>query len=1103
MRKILKALLLSAMVIGTAVGCEWGKSSETTASSSSEHSTVTMPSSITSSYTSSIDSTSDSTSSTTSIAPVLTGITLNTENVKKSYVLGEALDLTGLVVTANYSDNSSNAVTGYTVNPANGSQLNLGNNTITVTYEGKTATFTVTTKQAQSIIINTANAKTSYEQGEQLDTTGLVVTVTYSDNTSATVTDYTTDPANGTVLNEIGEFKVKVSTQGIYQMYDIFVTRAIKRAWTEEESALMAEHLNGEVLPFTGYEESVVAYDSQNYMITIKGGAYEEGFLASYANKLAAAGYEKYMAGDAAIGYEKEFAVGNGVRHVYVFATFEDGQLSIQAYDPYYYSFPSDFAAWAVNNYFGSLVSIPAVDANFYEIDDQRLYIFCYMDSATDDAGYSALLRDAGFSIQADKDSDGYYVAVSPDGSYAVAYLYANGVLRIYFEPVNFWNSALIDQFFIKYGGEPVEIPAINVEGAQYQFLEWDRNEMAAMYGAYEYIHAFMIVYGASANDAEVYAEILDQAGWEVEGSNGYYSAKFEIFLEGIARIEFNYDSDAQALVVTIYFQLDPIPEVNWPAAQIAELLGDEVTEVVPEYTGANKGFVVLNDDQGTAVVVQVDKGTEIDAVAAYAAILKAANYKEAGADAQGDMRYVSENGQILVTPYYATSGSFTIAFKKAPLLAFPSDKIEEAFDYAQDTVPAAEGALEYTFQISGRNINIACTYATNDAAKAAYAEYIVALGEAGYTYLGADSDKDPHYDSKNSEFEVCPYIRSSSTFYISILGPKDPGLSWPYDKLVEKFGKDIADQIPVYEGGSYYGVLPAKNFYEIMVTVEDAEAALAEYIEILTNAGFTTTYEDEFGDTHYCKGVIDIAPWWLEENELDIDIVIKEEVTSKWPGEAIAEYFQDNGFTDPLPAYEGECEDITAGTDYSGNFTIFIDAEDNHDQVYTAYLSALDQALFTYDYDNSTDYDDVFKSPNGQYSVTVTNSRIGVNLTIKSLGGGTQGGSNEFPMADVNEYFPQAADYLPKITDENVTFSSNYFWGEVCIRVTYGDADSAAAGLAAYIQALGTAGFKEATLWESYDVYMLDSDQSFAIMLDDADLADGMFDIIIMETYM
>ena len=55
--------------------------------------------------------------------------------------VGTALtDLTDIVVTATYSDGSTAAVTGYTLS----GEIAEGSNTVTVTYHGKTATFTVT-----------------------------------------------------------------------------------------------------------------------------------------------------------------------------------------------------------------------------------------------------------------------------------------------------------------------------------------------------------------------------------------------------------------------------------------------------------------------------------------------------------------------------------------------------------------------------------------------------------------------------------------------------------------------------------------------------------------------------------------------------------------------------------------------------------------------------------------------------------------------------------------------------------------------------------------------------------------------------------------------
>ena len=77
-------------------------------------------------------------------APKLTGISIKQLPDKLVYERKESLDLTGLVVMADYSDNSSKAITDYTVSGYNA--LKYGVQTITVTYQEKTASFTVTVK---------------------------------------------------------------------------------------------------------------------------------------------------------------------------------------------------------------------------------------------------------------------------------------------------------------------------------------------------------------------------------------------------------------------------------------------------------------------------------------------------------------------------------------------------------------------------------------------------------------------------------------------------------------------------------------------------------------------------------------------------------------------------------------------------------------------------------------------------------------------------------------------------------------------------------------------------------------------------------------------
>ena len=168
---------------------------------------------------------SDEPSTSTSLAPVMNGISINADNVKKEYLNGDALDLTGLVVTVNYSDGSSAPVTNFTTSPAHGATLNgHGAQTVTVSYETFSASFDVNVGvKLVDITLDVSGVRVDYFLGRALDLDGLVVTANYSDGTSAPVTNYTTNPAAGTVLDEVGQKTVTVTYQSFSKQFGVNV----------------------------------------------------------------------------------------------------------------------------------------------------------------------------------------------------------------------------------------------------------------------------------------------------------------------------------------------------------------------------------------------------------------------------------------------------------------------------------------------------------------------------------------------------------------------------------------------------------------------------------------------------------------------------------------------------------------------------------------------------------------------------------------------------------------------------------------------------------------------------------------------------------------
>jgi beta-lactam-binding protein with PASTA domain len=140
-------------------------------------------------------------------------VSIKTKPNKTTYYVGDTLDNTGLTLTVKYTDGSTKTISsGYTCSITT---LNVqGTQTVSITYGGKSATFTVTVKPATlvSVAIKTKPNKTTYYVGDRLVTTGLSLTATYSNGTTKTIySDFTCSPA---LLNTAGTQTVTVTYEG-------------------------------------------------------------------------------------------------------------------------------------------------------------------------------------------------------------------------------------------------------------------------------------------------------------------------------------------------------------------------------------------------------------------------------------------------------------------------------------------------------------------------------------------------------------------------------------------------------------------------------------------------------------------------------------------------------------------------------------------------------------------------------------------------------------------------------------------------------------------------------------------------------------------------
>lgn len=194
----------------------------------------------------------------------LSSIEVTTDPTTTSYVVGNAVDYTGLVVTATYGDGSTAVVTDSCIlSIPNGTVLDSeGSTTVYVTYSYQgvqkiTAFYLNVSAGLSKIEITSEPTTTSYDQGDELDLTGISVTATYSDLSTADVTeDCTFTPADGTVLSEGGTVIVYVTYEenGITKStsFEVTVAENVLESITITVLPTKTSYDQGESLDLTG-----------------------------------------------------------------------------------------------------------------------------------------------------------------------------------------------------------------------------------------------------------------------------------------------------------------------------------------------------------------------------------------------------------------------------------------------------------------------------------------------------------------------------------------------------------------------------------------------------------------------------------------------------------------------------------------------------------------------------------------------------------------------------------------------------------------------------------------------------------------------------------
>lgn len=166
----------------------------------------------------------------------LKSVAIATKPIKLSYVENEALDTTGLTLTATYASGPRVIESGFTVNPkdptVDKSAMKAGTHTFVVTYNGVTNSdmeFTVTVTEKQIYSITILSDKTEFEVGDLIS--NLTIRVNYDNGTFddklSTSSDITITLNGKTTPNRKlveGDTSYWVSYKGFYDHRDITVT---------------------------------------------------------------------------------------------------------------------------------------------------------------------------------------------------------------------------------------------------------------------------------------------------------------------------------------------------------------------------------------------------------------------------------------------------------------------------------------------------------------------------------------------------------------------------------------------------------------------------------------------------------------------------------------------------------------------------------------------------------------------------------------------------------------------------------------------------------------------------------------------------------------
>lgn len=208
-------------------------------------------------------------------------LTIMDGSIETNYEIGEKLDLRGLVLISEGSNNDIKVIWGnYECEPAEGTELNTkGQQTITIKYAGKSAVLNINVGEHQVEEIEIENLpKTKYVVGQALDLTGLKLKVMYNNGTEEIVeTGYTSSIEDGTIFNNVENKTIEISYKEKTTSFDIDVVKKQVEKLKGISAPTKTKYKVGEALDLSGVKFKAIYNDGEEKEI-------ETGYTSSIPN---------------------------------------------------------------------------------------------------------------------------------------------------------------------------------------------------------------------------------------------------------------------------------------------------------------------------------------------------------------------------------------------------------------------------------------------------------------------------------------------------------------------------------------------------------------------------------------------------------------------------------------------------------------------------------------------------------------------------------------------------------------------------------------------------------------------------------------------------